>query len=228
MLCFFRVHRLGSLSDEMALIKQEVVDFKAQWREEKRVLRDEQDKSKVLLNISMLYWNSGHLPNSHRMSDITFYFKCFSLVENPWNCRSQQITLFQNVATLNDDIGGLRAVEGKEACRSFTVLMNALPFEVGFSAKEKTWTLSSHNYMEMCHVKAKVQSEYRSPKISSVHAINRDDIFTVTRVGAHIEFQRNGRKIDIDPGLVVPENAILFPCVYLSKKGDSVTMLDCK
>jgi hypothetical protein len=127
-------------------------------------------------------------------------------------------------------------------CNTFTVLLNSSAYEVGFLTPTTRWTVTSAAQLlyRTKNEKGAFIVAYESPVIHvSIEPGARGDVIVVTRVGNLLEFERNGKKLDVNfadaleksRGLELSDDASmrgLIPVVYLKQKGDSVTMLGHK
>jgi hypothetical protein len=147
---------------------------------------------------------------------------------NPWRVSkyfTTELNLAKCVGNPDDPHGNsIFCLTGLHACKSYTVLMNAWPFEIGFTFGDKTWTFTTiTNCFEECSVgKDRFDYLYRSSPVDCTFV--RKDVITVRRVGWKLEFQRNGETFATD-FKIFPKTK-LFPCIYMKVKSDTVLLLD--
>jgi hypothetical protein len=155
---------------------------------------------------------------------------------NAWSTNAgnyDKYTISNNVATLIAESGFWR-LEGAQACSSFTVLLSAVSYEVGFmDSKYRQWTLTSTKMLMFRSLKPdnRIAVDFEFP-LPDLPASSRDDIMIVRRNGNLIEFGRNGQMLDVHFKTnlrrvfeIFPTD-MLLPLVFVRQKGDSATMLD--
>jgi hypothetical protein len=221
-------------------VNNEIQELQTELKRENANLKDTLQKTEIKMRYSMMCSTFWNLPNHLSMlSFFVFFFSCIhrcrSLVENSWNqCDAYSIS--KNVAMLlkpNDKVH-LWCVEGAHTCSTFTVLLNASFYEVGFvDSKGRQWAFSSGNVLRL--FSSENSLNYATLPIPNLPLGTQGDIFVVSRVGKVIEFERNGRKLDVFfedslrnvSGLEIESyHDNFFPIVFLREKGDTVTMLD--
>jgi hypothetical protein len=164
----------------------------------------------------------------------------FNYWDNNAGCASS-FTIERNVATLNLDEGlWAHRLEGGSYCSSFTVLMSANRYEVGFANAKFSITFTSRLTLKFRTRKADGYTKavvYESPPLN-IPACSRDDIFLVRKVGSLLEFERNDQLLNVnfevhlkeavkkDAGVKFTAKDSLAPVVFLLEQSDFVTMLE--